>query len=134
MALSVSKNKKAYYGRGEEGRGYGCGGRGRLCTYRYTVTTGMSELRSCVKVEVDVLGSRHNKPTVSVDVKQHFNNFNHQNDSCVQEGSNENHFNDSLIVRDKFTRQCPRITTFLDRRGVLWSNEIWPKINRNAHT
>jgi len=25
-----------------------------------------------VKVEVAVLGSRHNKPTVSVDVKQHF--------------------------------------------------------------
>ena len=33
-----------------------------------------SELRSCVKVEVDVLGSPvPNKPTVSVDVKQHFN-------------------------------------------------------------
>ena len=31
-----------------------------------------SELRSCVKVEVDVLGSCPNKPTVSVDVKQHF--------------------------------------------------------------
>ena len=37
-----------------------------------------SELRSCVKVEVDVLSSsapvQPNKPTVSVDVKQHFNN------------------------------------------------------------
>ena len=33
-----------------------------------------TELRSCVKVEVDVLGSPiPNKPTVSVDVKQHFN-------------------------------------------------------------
>ena len=32
---------------------------------------GKSELRSCVKVEVDVLGSR---PTVSVDVKQHLTN------------------------------------------------------------
>ena len=31
----------------------------------------LSELRSCVKVEVAVLGSRPNKPTVSVDVKQH---------------------------------------------------------------
>ena len=29
------------------------------------------ELRSCVKVEVAVLGSRPNKPTVSVHVKQH---------------------------------------------------------------
>ena len=28
------------------------------------------ELRRCVKVEVDVLGSSPNKPTVSVDVKQ----------------------------------------------------------------
>ena len=36
-----------------------------------------SELRSCVKVEVDVLGSPvPNKPTVSVDAKQHFNNNN----------------------------------------------------------
>ena len=32
-------------------------------------------LRSCVKVEVDVLGSRPYKPTVSVDVKQHFNHI-----------------------------------------------------------
>ena len=32
------------------------------------------ELRSCVKVEVDVLGSRPNKPTVSVHVKQHSTN------------------------------------------------------------
>ena len=36
-----------------------------------------SELRSCVKVEVAVLGSRPvpNKPTVCVDVTQHFNNI-----------------------------------------------------------
>ena len=35
----------------------------------------VSELRSCVKIEMDVLGSRPklDKPTVSVDVKQHFN-------------------------------------------------------------
>ena len=32
---------------------------------------GFSEVRSCVTVEVDVLGSVPNKPTVSVDVKQH---------------------------------------------------------------
>ena len=38
---------------------------------------GISEVRSCVKVEVAVLGSRpYNKPTVSVDVKQRFNNSN----------------------------------------------------------
>ena len=35
-----------------------------------------TELRSCVKVEVDVLGSVPNKPTVSVDVKQHSTNSN----------------------------------------------------------
>ena len=34
-----------------------------------------SQLRSCVKVEMDVLVPVPNKPTVSVDVKQkHFNN------------------------------------------------------------
>ena len=43
----------------------------------YLPRLGISELRSCVKVEVAVLGSRpYNKPTVSVDVKQHFNNNN----------------------------------------------------------
>ena len=35
----------------------------------------MIELRSCVKVEVDVLGSRP-YARISVDVKQHFNNNN----------------------------------------------------------
>ena len=35
--------------------------------------TVISELRSCVKVEEDVLAPVANKPTVSVDVKQHFN-------------------------------------------------------------
>ena len=28
----------------------------------------------------------------------------HQNDSCIQMGSDESHFNVSLIVRDKVTR------------------------------
>ena len=35
----------------------------------YIIIIVNTELRSCVKVEVDV----PNKPTVSVDVKQHFN-------------------------------------------------------------
>ena len=35
--------------------------------------TSETELKSCVKVEGDVLGSRPYKPTISVDVKQHFN-------------------------------------------------------------
>ena len=37
MLLNVHKNHKAYYGRGEGGMEVG--GRERLYTYRYTVTT-----------------------------------------------------------------------------------------------
>ena len=39
----------------------------------------------------------------------------HQNDSCIQMGSNESHFNVLLIVRDKVTRQCPQTTTFEEK-------------------
>ena len=35
-----------------------------------------------------------------------------RNDSCIKVGSDESHFNVLLIVRDKFTRQCPQTTTF----------------------
>ena len=42
----------------------------------------------------------------------------HQNDSCIEMGSNESHFNVSLIVRDKVTRQCPQTTTF-EQKGEL---------------
>ena len=38
MVLNVHRNHKADLGRG---RGYACGGRGRLYTYRYTVSTRM---------------------------------------------------------------------------------------------
>ena len=41
MVLNVHRNHKAYQGRGEGG-GYECGGRERLYTYRYTVTTRMT--------------------------------------------------------------------------------------------
>ena len=44
MVLNVHRNHKAYKGRGEGGEGggeVGGGGRGRLYTYRYTVTTRM---------------------------------------------------------------------------------------------
>ena len=41
MVLNVHRNHKAYQGRGEGGREYGVGGRGRLYTYRYTATTRM---------------------------------------------------------------------------------------------
>ena len=39
----------------------------------------------------------------------------HQNDSCIRMGNNVSHFNVSLIVRDKVTRQCPKITTFEEK-------------------
>ena len=39
----------------------------------------------------------------------------HQNDSCIEMGSDENHFNVSLTVRDKVTRQCPQTTTFEEK-------------------
>ena len=40
MVLNVHRNHKAYQGRGEGGREVG--GRGRLYTYGYTVTTEMT--------------------------------------------------------------------------------------------
>ena len=43
MVLNVHRNHEAYQGREEVGgEKYGGGGRGRLCTYRYAVTTGMT--------------------------------------------------------------------------------------------
>ena len=39
----------------------------------------------------------------------------HQNDSCINMGSDESHFNVSLNVRDRFTRQYPLTTTFEER-------------------
>ena len=46
----------------------------------------------------------------------------HQNDSCIEMGSDESHFNVSLIVKDSITRQCPQTTTF-EEKGM-------PKRNR----
>ena len=46
----------------------------------------------------------------------------HQNDSCIQMGSDESHFNVSLIVRGKVTRQCPQTTT-VEEKGE-------PKLSR----
>ena len=43
----------------------------------------------------------------------------HQNDFCVNTGSDESHFNVSLTVRDKVTRQCPQTTTFSKRKESL---------------
>ena len=39
----------------------------------------------------------------------------HQNDSCIQMGSDESRFSVSLIVRDKVARQCPQTTTFEEK-------------------
>ena len=39
----------------------------------------------------------------------------HLNDSCIGMGSEESHFNVSLIVRHKFTRQCPQTTAFEEK-------------------
>ena len=40
----------------------------------------------------------------------------HQNDSCIEMGSDESHFNVSVEVMDKVTRQCPQTTAFLKRK------------------
>ena len=42
----------------------------------------------------------------------------HQNDSCIEMGSDESHFNVSLIVRDKVTRHRPETTVF-EEKGEL---------------
>ena len=49
----------------------------------------------------------------------------HQNDSCIQMGSDESHFDVSLIVRDKVTRQRPQTTNFLKREESR--NRIVPR-------
>ena len=47
----------------------------------------------------------------------------HQNDSCMKMGSDESNFNVSLIVRDKVTRHCQQIRTFLKiEKGELKRN------------
>ena len=46
----------------------------------------------------------------------------HQNDSCINMGSDESQFNVSLIVRDRVTRQCPQTATF-EERGELNRNQ-----------
>ena len=40
----------------------------------------------------------------------------HQNDSCIEMGSDESHFNVSLIVKDKVTSQRPQTKTFEQRK------------------
>ena len=47
MVLNVHRNHKAYYGLG----GWGGGGRGRLCTNRYTVISDQND--SCIKMGSD---------------------------------------------------------------------------------
>ena len=40
----------------------------------------------------------------------------HQDDSCINVGSDESHFNVSLLVRDEVARHCPQSTTF-EKKG-----------------
>ena len=47
----------------------------------------------------------------------------HQNDSCINMGSDENQFNAVLIVRDKIKRQCPQSTIFEERGGEPKQNQ-----------
>ena len=58
----------------------------------------------------------------------------HQNNSCIEMGIDESHFNISFIVRDKVTRQCPQIATFLLRKEsrsehcsglALFKSRVW---------
>ena len=44
----------------------------------------------------------------------------HQNDSCIQMGSDESHSNVSLILRGKVTRQCPQTITFEEKGEPKW--------------
>ena len=41
----------------------------------------------------------------------------HQNDFCIEIGSDESHFNVLLIVRDKVTRRCPQTHNLLEEKG-----------------
>ena len=50
MVLNVHRNPKAYLGRGEAGRGYGGGGRGRLYLSTATLSTHDD---SCIKMGSD---------------------------------------------------------------------------------
>ena len=40
----------------------------------------------------------------------------HQNESCIEMGSDESHFNVSLMVRKKVTRQCLQTAAF-EKKG-----------------
>ena len=44
----------------------------------------------------------------------------HQNDSCIDKGSEERYINVSLIVRDNGTRQRPQPTTVEEKGEPKW--------------
>ena len=56
----------------------------------------------------------------------------HQNDSCINMGSDESHFNVSLIVRDTVTRQCPQTTTLEEKGEPNGSNRCPSAYQSNA--
>ena len=60
----------------------------------------------------------------------------HQNDTCIQMGSDESHLNVSFIARDQVTRQCPQTTTFEEKGEPKLGNRtnICLLTNQNACT
>ena len=67
----------------------------------------------------------------------------HQNDPCIDIGSDESHFKVSIIVRDKVTRQCPQKQNRAEahpfsaypiglKPGLNWPNVCSPNILRTV--
>ena len=71
MVLNVHRNHKAYWGRGDGGKGNmevgGGGGKGRLYTYRYTVATRMTFCSDESHFNVSVGSDGQSHTTVSTD-------------------------------------------------------------------
>ena len=93
-------------------------GRGKVYTYRYTVTTRMtcikmgsdeSHFKVSLLVRTEIPGGKENGK-LYLTLHCH-----HQNDSCIKMGSDESHFLCFITVRDKVTRQCLQITTFEEK-------------------
>jgi len=48
----------------------------------------------------------------------------HQNESCIEMGSDESHFIVSLIVGDEVSRQCPQTTTSKEKECKMIRTEL----------
>ena len=93
----------------------GDGWRGRVYTYRYTVTTRMEIGEEGEYTPIVTLSPPEWRwvKRESIHLSLHCR---HQNGYCIQTGSNESQFNVLLIVKDKVTRLCLKSTTFLKRK------------------